>query len=166
MSHNVLTSAFLEELKMESLSTRKCLERIPAHLFAYKPHERSMEMGYLAALVAAIPMWIVHMVKESELDLGDFGKPDIASTEDLLSYFDTNLKQAENALEAANDKLLDSEFSLKMNGETLYTKKKREDIATTLNHWVHHRGQLTVYMRLNDILVPSIYGPSADDRTF
>ena len=162
----ILTSALLEELKMETASTRKCLERIPESTFSFKPHPKSMEMGYLVQLVAAIPSWITHMIKDSEIDLATFPQPKIESTADVMAYFEANIKEAEAALKNASDEDLESDFSLKQNGQVLYTSTKKVDIPTTLNHWVHHRGQLTVYMRLNDILVPSIYGPSADDKGF
>lgn len=162
----IITSAFLEELKLETLSTRKCLERIPESTFGFKPHEKSMQMGYLVQLVAAIPLWIVHMIRDSEIDLARFPQPEIKSTADVMRYFEDNIKQAEKTLSEATDAELEGDFTLKRDGEAIYTSKKKVDIATTLNHWVHHRGQLTVYMRLNDILVPSIYGPSADDRSF
>ena len=84
----------------------------------------------------------------------------------MVAHYDDNIKAAREALEATNDEDLQNTFSLKANGQVLYTSPKLADIGATLNHWVHHRGQLTVYMRLNDIPVPSIYGPSADDKNF
>ncbi|RZJ64237.1 MAG: damage-inducible protein DinB [Flavobacterium sp.] len=161
-----LTTAFLEELKMETISTRKCLERIPESTFGFKPHPKSMEMGYLVQLVAAIPSWITHMIKDSEIDFATFPQPKIETTSDIMTYFEANIKEAEETLRNTTDEDLEGDFSLKRNGEVLYTTQKKVDIGTTLNHWVHHRGQLTVYMRLNDILVPSIYGPSADEKGF
>ena len=85
---------------------------------------------------------------------------------ELATHFEENMEAARNALQGATDEELASPFTLKANGQVLYTSPKMVDIGVTLNHWVHHRGQLTVYMRLNDIPVPSIYGPSADDKSF
>jgi uncharacterized damage-inducible protein DinB len=162
----IRVKAYLQELEIETRASRKCLERIPETLFEYKPHQKSMNMGYLSVLVAAIPLWIKHMVVEGEIDLSTFPQFTPTTTSDLVKYFDNNVKAATEALEKTNDEELQSLFSLKANGNILYQSPKIIDIGVTLNHWVHHRGQLTVYMRLNDIAVPSIYGPSADDKNF
>jgi uncharacterized damage-inducible protein DinB len=163
---NVLASHFLKELEKENPTTGKCLERIPESLFGYKPHPKSMELGYLSQLVAAIPLWIKHMIEDGEIDLVTFPRPQINTTQDLVNYYQQNIEAARQALQHLQDDVLQEPFSLKANGKTMYTITKGEDVMTTLNHWVHHRGQLTVYMRLNDIEVPSIYGPSADDKSF
>jgi uncharacterized damage-inducible protein DinB len=157
----------LKELNAEYKATRKCLEVIPETLFEYKPHPKSMNLGYLALLVAEIPLWIKHMIVDSEIDFVTFKHFQPKTTEELVNHFEENMEAARKALENSTDEDLESTtFSLKANGQILYTAPKLSDIATTLNHWVHHRGQLTVYMRLNDIPVPSIYGPSADDKSF
>jgi len=167
MATKIFTTAFLEELQMETASTRKCLERIPlSDLFKFKPHETSMEMGYLTLLVAEIPMWIAHMIEDSEIDFVTYPHAKIETSEQLMAHFEDNLKKAEAALQNATDETLEETFTLKANGEVMYTSPKKTDIRTTLNHWVHHRGQLTVYMRMNGIKIPSIYGPSADDKSF
>ncbi len=158
--------SFLEELNSEYKATRLCLERIPETLFDYKPHPKSMNLGYLSVLVAEIPLWIKHMVIDGEIDFVTFSHISPKTTAELVHHFDENIEAAKNALLGTNDEELEKSFSLKSNGKLLYTAPKVKDISTTLNHWVHHRGQLTVYMRLNDILVPSIYGPSADDKSF
>lgn len=167
MATKIFTTAYLEELRMETASTRKCLERIPLpEIFNFKPHEKSMEMGYLTLLVAEIPAWIAHMIEDSEIDFVTYPHAKIETAEQLMVHFEENLTKAEAALLDANDDTLEEIFTLKANGEIMYTSPKKIDIRTTLNHWVHHRGQLTVYMRMNDILIPSIYGPSADDKSF
>jgi len=163
---NVRTLAYLKEIDSEYRATRSCLERIPETLFDYKPHERSMTLGYLVLLVAEIPLWIKHMIVEGEIDFVTFKHISPKSTKELVDHFEDNLKQAKAALNNTNDIELEKDFSLKTNGQIIYTSKKIVDIGTTINHWVHHRGQLTVYMRLNDIPVPSIYGPSADEKSF
>ena len=162
----IRTVSLLHELNAEYRATRACLERIPETLFEYKPHPKSMTMGYLALLVAEIPLWIKHMVTDGEIDFVTFNHASPRTSSDLVAHFEDNVKAARAALETATDQELESNFSLKANGQVLYTAKKINDVGLTINHWVHHRGQLTVYMRLNNIAVPSIYGPSADDKNF
>ncbi len=163
---NTKTKDFLHELNLEYPATKTCLEKIPESLFEYKPHPKSMAMGYLALLVAEIPLWIKHMVTDGEIDFATFKHAAPKTNKELVAHFEENMEAARKALEAANDETLQGDFTLKSNGQVLYSSKKMIDIGVTLNHWVHHRGQLTVYMRMNDIPVPSIYGPSADDRNF
>ena len=163
---NIKAQGYLQELIAEHKATRKCLETISETLFEYKPHPKSMTMGYLALLVAEIPLWIRHMIIDSEIDFVTFKHFSPKSTEELVKHYDENIEAAKQALQNTTDEELQLPFSLKANGQLLYTSPKIIDVGTTLNHWVHHRGQLTVYMRLNDIPVPSIYGPSADDKNF
>ena len=164
--NNIRTESFIQELNSEYKATKTCLERIPESLFDYKPHPKSMNLGYLALLVAEIPLWIRHMITDGEIDFVTFKHFAPKTTKELVDHFEENINAAKAALKGTNDKDLEAPFSLKSNGQLLYTAPKIKDIAVTLNHWVHHRGQLTVYMRLNDIPVPSIYGPSADDKSF
>jgi uncharacterized damage-inducible protein DinB len=125
-----------------------------------------MNLGYLVLLIAEIPLWIKHMIIDGEIDFVTFKHKSPKTTSELVEHFEENMAGARKALQETNDEDLQQPFSLKSNGQLLYTAPKLADIGTTLNHWVHHRGQLTVYMRLNDIPVPSIYGPSADDKNF
>ena len=125
-----------------------------------------MTLGYLALLVAEIPKWITIMVENSELDFVTFEHFKPKNTDELVRHFDENLDGARQALQNVSDDALAENFYLKNNGEVLFSAAKIGYIGTTINHLVHHRGQLTVYMRLNDIEVPSIYGPSADDKAF
>lgn len=164
--NTIKTQLYLHELNSEYKATRACLERVPETLFGYKPHPKSMDMGYLALLVAEIPLWIKHMVVDSEIDFVTFKHFSPATTTELVDHFEENMEAARSALQGTNDEQLEGSFSLKSNGQVIYTSPKVVDIGVTLNHWVHHRGQLTVYLRLNDIPVPSIYGPSADDKSF
>jgi len=167
MATKNFTTALLEELKMEIPSTRKCLDRIPLEkLFHFKPHETSMEMGYLTLLVAEIPLWIAHMIEDSEIDFVTYPHEKIETSQQLMAHFEDNVKKAETSLLNANDDTLEEIFTLKANGKIMYTSPKKIDIRTTINHLVHHRGQLTVYMRMSGISIPSIYGPSADDKSF
>lgn len=163
----ILTAFLTRELNAEYKATRACLERIPESLYDYKPHSTSMAMGYLTILVAEIPMWIKHIIEDGEIDFATFKHNPGKDTASILNSFEENMKGANAALQATTDEALqEQQFSLMNNGQVLYTSKKLADVATSLNHWVHHRGQLTVYMRLNEIEVPSIYGPSADDKSF
>jgi uncharacterized damage-inducible protein DinB len=166
MNDTIFTNAFLEELETEATATRKCLERIPETLFDWKPHEKSMTMGYLALLVAEIPKWMSYMLEESEIDFATFQHLKPKTTADLVKHFDENIEAAKNALQNSSDKGLSEPFFLKNQGQVLFSSPKKENIGSSINHMVHHRGQLTVYMRLNNIPVPSIYGPSADDKAF
>jgi uncharacterized damage-inducible protein DinB len=161
----VRVQGYIQELDIETRASRKCVESISEKLFEFKPHPKSMNMGYLVLLVASIPLWIKLMIEDGEIDLGTFKQTTPATTAEMVKYLDENIKGARRALERSTDEDLASPFALKMNGNVLYESPKVVDIGVTINHWVHHRGQLTVYMRLNDIAVPSIYGPSADDKS-
>ena len=158
--------AYLQELNTEATASRKCLERIPVESFGFKPHPKSMAMGYLALLVAEIPLWITYMIEKSEIDFATFKHFEAKDTQALVSHFEENLKSAQHALQNASEEDLKQPFYLKANGQVIFSSPKIDNISSTINHWVHHRGQLTVYMRLNDIPVPSIYGPSADEKQF
>jgi len=162
----IISQTYLTELNSEYKATLACLKQIPETLFEYNPHPKSMNLGYLALLIAEIPLWIRHMIIDGEIDFVTFKHISPKTNAELVAHFEENMQGARSALEKTNDEELQASFSLKANGQLLYTAKKINDIGTTLNHWVHHRGQLTVYMRLNDIPVPSIYGPSADDKNF
>jgi uncharacterized damage-inducible protein DinB len=167
MTDSKFGTEFLKELDSETASSRKCLERIPESLFGWKPHERSMTMGYLALLVAEIPKWLSAIIEIGEINFATFQHFQPKTTSDLVKHFDENLKGAREALQRVSDQTLISEnFSLKNGEQLLLSSPKKENVSQTINHLVHHRGQLTIYMRLNNIPVPSIYGPSADDRTF
>lgn len=161
-----LASGLLKELEAEAPASRKCLERIPENLFSWKPHEKSMTLGYLALLVAEIPKWIQQMIETSEIDFATFQHFEPKTTAELVNHFDENLIAARKALQQVSDEALAQSFFLKNQGQVLFSSPKMENIGSSINHLVHHRGQLTVYMRLNDLPVPSIYGPSADDRRF
>lgn len=166
MATNILTTAYLEELRREVPATRKCLERLTEATFDFKPHETSMEMRYMGLLTAEIPLWIHYMIQDGELDFATYPRFEFKTTQELVSHFEECVKKAETALQNADDSALESTFTLKRDGKELYSAPLKVDIPTTLNHWVHHRGQLTVYMRMNEIKVPSIYGPSGDDKDF
>lgn len=157
---------FLKEIESEVRATRRCLEAIPESLYGWKPHEKSMNMGYLTLLVAEIPRWITCTIEQSEINLSTFTHFELSTNEALLKHFDENLEGATRALKKISNEELDDSFYLKNSDQILQTTSKKDSIQSSINHWVHHRGQLTVYMRLNNIPVPSIYGPSADERSF
>jgi uncharacterized damage-inducible protein DinB len=152
-----LTDLFLGELEREGKSTRKVLER-------------SMNLGYLAALVAQMPGWIEMMINTEELDLGapDAGKfrpAEQSSTKELLAMLDANIAKASKALTGTNEEHLMKPWSFKMGGQVASQNPRYIMIQeSVINHWAHHRGQLTVFLRLNEAKVPAIYGPSGDER--
>lgn len=147
-------------------ATKKCLERIPDHLYEYKPHPKSMTLRYLSLLVAEIPLWISAGIEKGEINFQTFQHQRPTTNQGLLEYFENNFESAIAALQQITDDDLDDGFVLRNGEQELMRQAKKEMTSSTINHWVHHRGQLTVYMRLNDILVPSVYGPSADDPGF
>lgn len=166
MNNNFVAAAFAQEMKDEYTSTRKCLERIPESVYGYKPHPKSMEMGYLTLLVAEIPLWIYHTIKTGEIDFATYTHFELSTKEKMLEHYEDNFRKAIELLENTSADELEGTFSLKNNGQLLFSSSKKNSIGSSINHWVHHRGQLTVYMRMNDIAVPSIYGPSADEKGF
>jgi uncharacterized damage-inducible protein DinB len=166
MNDVFLAQEYANELEAEVPATLKCLERIPPELFGWKPHEKSMGMGYLTLLVAEVPLWIAHIARDPEIDFATFKHIEAKTTQEVVDHFNQNIAQAKQALQTIAEGDMDKPFHLKANGQIIFTSTKHDTLGSTLNHWVHHRGQLTVYMRLNDIAVPSIYGPSADDKVF
>ncbi len=166
MNETTLGATFLKELESEAAATRKCLERIPESSFGWKPHEKSMAMGYLALLVAEIPKWMTYMIEKGDIDFATFEHFQPKTTAELVNHFDENLKGAKNALRNVSNEALAKNFSLKNQGQVLFSSPIKDNIGSSINHLVHHRGQLTVYMRLNNLPVPSIYGPSADEKVF
>jgi uncharacterized damage-inducible protein DinB len=159
-----LGAEYAKELETEAIATRKCLERVPENLWSWKPHQKSMDMGYLVALVAEIPKWISYSIEQTVIDLATFPHDKADTTAALVANYDRYIEGARKALQGISNEGLKEAFYLKHSGKTLFSCSQKENVSSTLNHWVHHRGQLTVYMRLNDIAVPSIYGPSADDK--
>ena len=165
MNPTIITQ-FTAEFEAEIPATRKCIERIPEKIYDWKPHEKSMTMGYLTLLVAEIPKWITIMIKIGEIDFQTFKHLQPKTTNEMVSHFDENVIGTKQAFRDLTMEDLSKPFILKNGDHILFQSPLNENISSTLNHWVHHRGQMTVYMRLNDILVPSIYGPSADDKSF
>lgn len=166
MENTTWGKEFLKELEAEVPATRKCLERIPDKLYDYKPHEKSMQLGYLTLLVAEMPRWLTKMIQDGVIDLLTYDNIQLSTTEALVKHFDDNIAEVKKVLEEVPDETMKKTFTLKRGDQVMMETPMQDSLNSTINHWVHHRGQLTVYMRLNDIPVPSIYGPSADDRGF
>lgn len=163
---SVIASEYLRELEAEEKATRECLQQVPMDKPQYKPHEKSMELGYLAILTGDIPRWIQYIIEERVVDFETYPQNQPKTRDELVAMFDENMNLARRALKNLRDEDLSKEFQLKNGDQLLMATPVGESISSAINHMVHHRGQLTVYLRLNDKLVPSIYGPSADSRGF
>lgn len=156
-------AAFVPEFDQEMATTRKALERVPSDKGAWKPHPKSFSIGHLAQLISGMPGWITNMVTTTELDLSKQSGYSLESTETLVARFDKLVAEARAALLAAKEPDFDVPWSLKMGDRVLLTMPRGANIRSTLNHLIHHRGQLSVYLRLVDVPVPSMYGPTADE---
>ena len=164
-----IKESILPEHDHEMATTRKLLERIPEQNAAWKPHAKSMSLGHLGVHLSQLPLWGAVTMQETELDLNPpggpaFKTPDFESTAALLARFDDHVAQARAAIAAASDPDFMVPWTLKNGGHTIFTMPRVACLRTfVVNHLIHHRGQLSVYLRLNDVPVPSIYGPSADE---
>lgn len=160
------TSAIpLPEFESEMSTTRRLLERVPTEKGTWKPHEKSFALGHLAQLVAWLPGWIPQTLRSTELDLATGGgRYSFEPTEALLALFDDNVANAHDALASVAGDELEVPWSLKMGDRVLFTSPRGEVVRQHLSHLIHHRGQLSVYLRLIDVPVPSIYGPTADEK--
>jgi uncharacterized damage-inducible protein DinB len=166
-----LTEFFREELDREVERSRKALEQVPDGQYQFKPHERSMIFGYLADMVATIPTWISMEINQDELDIappeGQGTKKAQKETKtELLKALDEAAAGARSALQKTSDEHLATGWKLLAGGQVVWEGPRHEIIQDTINHWTHHRGQMTVYLRLMGAKVPAIYGPSADDQSF
>lgn len=167
-----LTDLFKAELEREAASTRRTLERVPEGQNSWKPHPKSMELGYLASLVATMPSWIISMVKQNELDISSpaaekFKPLQWKSRGELIAALDRSVASANEALSTTNDDHLLTPWKFVVGGHVVSENPRHIMIRESVfNHLAHHRGQLTVYLRLNEAPVPAIYGPSADEGKF
>lgn len=159
-----IAETLLPEFDQEMASTRRLLERVPSDKGEWKPHQKSFSLAHLAQLVAWMPGWITNAVKETELNLTSGAKYSQEKTEDLVKMFDKNVKEARAAITASKDADYKVNWSLKFGDRVVMTKPRAEVVRQHISHLVHHRGQLTVYLRLVDVPIPSIYGPSADEK--
>jgi uncharacterized damage-inducible protein DinB len=163
-----LVDALLPEFDHEMTVTRKLLERVPEDKFDWKPHPKSMSLGQLAQHVATIPMWGSMTMNVAELDLGGSPPPAAMKTRaELLAAFDQNVAATRTALTGRGDGELMAPWALKHDGKTLFTMPRAGVWrGFVISHLIHHRGQLSVYLRMNDVPIPSMYGPSADEGAF
>lgn len=166
-----LSNALLPEFDNEMANTRKTLERVPDDKFDWKPHEKSMAMGGLAGHLANLPSWGSLTVGSDSFDMAPGGQPvttpPLSSGEQVLTTFDENVAKTREAIAGASDEELFKPWSLMANGNIILTMPKIAVLRNfVMNHMIHHRAQLGVYLRLNDLPVPSIYGPSADENPF
>ena len=167
-----MRDALLPEFDHEMATTRKTLERVPEGKPDWKPHDKSMTMGRLAGHVAELPSFVTRALGADSFDINPAGGSTrtplvMSSRKQLLEEFDKNVSDARAILSKASDEDLMKPWSLLAGGKTILTMPKIGVVRTfALNHSIHHRGQLSVYLRLNDAPVPSIYGPSADENPF
>jgi uncharacterized damage-inducible protein DinB len=166
-----LNEFLLAELNREVDRSRRALEQVPEGKYDWKPHEKSMIFGYLADMVATIPSWIALQVTKNDLDVapvdGSTMKREPKKTSAaLVEALDKTAADARAALEKTTDEHLNTPWQLKARGNVVQEGPRYAMIQDTINHWAHHRGQMTVYLRLMGARVPAIYGPSADDRSF
>jgi len=155
--------SMLPEFDSEMATTRRVLERVPSDKGEWKPHPKSFSIAHLAQLVAGMPGWITATLRTSALDLGSFKGYSVETTETLLAVFDKNVREAREALAAATESDFAKPWQLKRGDQVLMSLPTGPVVRQNINHLVHHRGQLTVYLRLLDVPVPSIYGPTADE---
>jgi uncharacterized damage-inducible protein DinB len=157
-----IAETLLPEFDQEMATTRRLLERVPTEKGPWKPHPKSFPLGHLAQLVAWMPGWIANAVRETALDLATAPKYSFETTEALLGEFDRNVRAAREAL-GARDADYTVPWSLKHGDRVLFTAPRGAVVRMHINHLIHHRGQLSVYLRLNDVPLPPIYGPTADE---
>ena len=158
-----ISHALLPEFDQEMATTRKLLERVPSDKGAWKPHPKSFPMGHLAQLVATMPGWMTTMLRATELDLAQSPKYSLETTDTLLDKFDGCVSEAREALKATKDSDFIVPWSLKHGDRVLFTAPRGVVVRQHINHLVHHRAQLGVYLCLNDVPLPSMYGPTADE---
>ncbi|HUS08939.1 MAG TPA: DinB family protein [Pyrinomonadaceae bacterium] len=166
-----LTEFLMAELDREVERSRSALAEVPQGKYDWKPHEKSMIFGYLANMVATIPMWITMQITQGELDVApaDGGKMEqkrMDTSAELIEALDKAAAGAHAAFEKTSDEHLKTNWRLLARGKVVMEAPRFEMIQDTINHWSHHRGQMTVYLRLMGAKVPAIYGPSADDNQF
>lgn len=166
-----LTEYLLEEMDREVERSRRALAEVPEGKYDWKPHEKSMILGYLANMVATIPMWIAMEITQDELDVSPvdgpkFDQKKLDTSAALVEALDKAAADARSALGKTTDEHLHTSWKLLAGGHVVMESPRYVFIQDTINHWSHHRGQMTVYLRLMGAKVPALYGPSADDNQF
>jgi uncharacterized damage-inducible protein DinB len=166
-----MTELFRSQLEAEVGRTRRALERMPEGRDDWKPHEKSMPLGRLAMLVARMPAWLAMIINRDELDLNppggsNFSQRPLRTRAELVQALDEGLGEARQALASTTDDHLMKQWRLLVAGHVVSEEPRHVVVRDTFTHLSHHRGQFTVYLRLNDVPVPAIYGPSADEARF
>jgi uncharacterized damage-inducible protein DinB len=166
-----MSELFLSQLEAEAKRTRRALERTPEGRADWKPHEKSMPLGRLASLVAQMPSWVAMVVARDDLDLNPpggstGGQHQPRTVAELVQVLDEGTADARRALASASEEHLMKPWRLLVNGRVVSEEPRHVVLRDVFAHLAHHRGQLTVYLRLNNVPVPAIYGPSADDARF
>ncbi|HTV03511.1 MAG TPA: DinB family protein [Luteitalea sp.] len=166
-----LSEVLTQQLDREVPRSRKALQQVPDDRSDWKPHDRSMAFGYLAFMVATIPSWLARMILDDSLDLAPKdGKktevPSFRTASEYLAALDKADAEMRAALSKASDDHLKTNWQLLVAGNVVQQASRFEMLTDTIAHWVHHRGQMTVYLRLMGATVPALYGPSADDKRF
>jgi len=162
-----IKDAFIAELKHESTLTKKILERVPLDRKEWKPHEKSMTLGRLATHVAQTPHWISDIIHIDDFDFStrSFNPITAESQEKLMKIFQETLDNAFADLDKMSDEDLNKKWIVRMGEKIMYDTPKKVAIrGWAYSHMIHHRGQLSVYLRLLDVPVPGMYGPSADEK--
>ena len=158
-----ISTTLLPEFDQEMATTRRLIERIPDDRPDWKPHPKSFSIAHLGQLIAMLPGWIGQTLTTTELDLATGEGYSNRSTKELLAMFDENVRSSREALEKSEDADYDVPWSLKMRGNVLFTLPRGAVVRQHISHLSHHRGQMSVYLRLLDVPIPSIYGPTADE---
>ena len=166
-----LTKFLLAELDREVERSRRALEEVPEGKYDWKPHDKSMIFGYLANMVATIPMWISMEINQDELDVApaegsNIEQKRLDTSKALVEALDKAAAGTREAFAKTTDEHLLTAWRLLARGKIVMEAPRYEMIQDTINHWAHHRGQMTVYLRLMGAKVPALYGPSADDNRF
>lgn len=167
---NMISQSLLPEFDQEMANTRKLLERVPESNPGFAPHPKSMTLARLAGHVTEMPSWAVVTLGQDEFDMNPADQPDargatFSTREQALRVFDENLAKARALLAAATDSSMTSPWTLKAGGQTVLTMPRVAVLRSfVMNHMIHHRAQLGVYLRINNVAVPGMYGPSADER--
>jgi uncharacterized damage-inducible protein DinB len=154
----------LPEFDLEMATTRRVLERVPSEKAQWKPHPKSFPLGHLAQLIATMPGWLTRTIRDTEINLATSAGYSFEQTDTLLGQFDRHVREAREALASAKDPDFDVMWSLKHGERVLFSSPRGIVVRQHINHLIHHRGQLTVYLRLIDVPIPSVYGPTADER--
>ncbi len=162
-----ISQLLLPEFDQEMANTRKTLERVPADKWDWKPHSKSGSLGWMAGHIASLPNFTLTMIQSSEYEIEGSTRIKVENASQVLPIFDDLRKKTRDALAAVTDEQFHQTWSLKYKGQVLFAMPRYAAIRTMgLNHIIHHRGQLTMYLRTLDVPVPGLYGPSADENAF